>query len=147
MYPIRIFSVIIINFMDPFYGWGSTASKLHGLYEEVVYFLPLSSQKFLVLIWSTLEGWKAESNLEPPSGSEHGTPGLWIKRLKHKLKSSKISKNLLPHIPRTSDTSSSSKLGKNYHVSPNMRVFFEKETTANCFQCGYLTLHKILEKS
>ena len=24
------------------------------------YFLPLSSQKFLVLIWSTLEGWKAE---------------------------------------------------------------------------------------
>ena len=145
MYPIRIFSVIIINFMAAFYGWGSTASRLHSLYEEVVYFLPLSSQKFLVLIWSTLEGWKAESTLEPPSGSQHGTPGLRIKRLKHKLKSSKFSKNLLPHIPRTSDTSS--KLGKNYHVSTNMWVFFEKRTSANCFQCGHLTLHKILEKS
>ena len=33
-------------------------------------------QKFLVLILSTLEGWKGESNLEPPGGFEHGTPGL-----------------------------------------------------------------------
>ena len=30
--------------MSPFYGWGSTASSY---YEEAVYFLPLSSQKFL----------------------------------------------------------------------------------------------------
>ena len=37
-------------------------------FEEAVYFLPFSSQKFLVLILSTLEGWKAESTLEPPSG-------------------------------------------------------------------------------
>ena len=52
-------------------------------FEEVVYFLPLSSQKSLVLILSTSEGWKAESTLEPPSGFEHGTPGLGIQRLNH----------------------------------------------------------------
>ena len=40
--------------------------------KEAVYFLPFSSQKFLVLILSTSEGWKAESTLEPPSGFEHG---------------------------------------------------------------------------
>ena len=34
-------------------GWGSTASRLQSHYEETLYFLPLSSQKFLVLIWST----------------------------------------------------------------------------------------------
>ena len=50
-------------------------------FEEAVYFLPFSSQKFLVLILSTSEGWKAESTLEPPSGLEHGTPGLGIQRL------------------------------------------------------------------
>ena len=43
-------------------------------FEEAVYFLPLSSQKFLVLILPTLE---------PPSGFEHGTPGLGIQRLNH----------------------------------------------------------------
>ena len=36
-------------------------------FEEVVHFLPLSSQKFLVLILSTWEGWKAESTLKPPT--------------------------------------------------------------------------------
>ena len=51
-------------------------------FEEAVYFLPLSSQKFLVLILSTLEGWKAESTLEPPCGFEHGSLGLGIQRLK-----------------------------------------------------------------
>ena len=56
----------------------------YGHFEEPVYFLPLSSQKFLVLILSTSEGWKAESTLEPPSGGfEHGTPGLGIQRLNH----------------------------------------------------------------
>ena len=50
---------------------------------EAVYFLPLSSQKFLVLILSTSEGWKTESTLEQPSGLEHGTPGLRIQRLNH----------------------------------------------------------------
>ena len=47
-------------------------------FEEAVYFLPFSSQKFLVLILSTSEGWKTESTLEPPSSFEHGTPGLGI---------------------------------------------------------------------
>ena len=55
----------------------------YSQFEEAVYFLPLSSQKFLVLILPTSEGWKAESTLEPPSGSEHGTPGLGIQRLDH----------------------------------------------------------------
>ena len=35
-----------------------------------------------VLILPTSEGWKAESTLEPPSGFEHGTPGLGIQHLK-----------------------------------------------------------------
>ena len=48
-----------------------------------MYFLPLSPQKFLVLILSTSEGWKAESTLEPPSGFEHGNPGLAIQCLNH----------------------------------------------------------------
>ena len=37
-------------------------------------FLPLSLQKFLVLIWSTSEGWKAESTLKPPSGIKTRNP-------------------------------------------------------------------------
>ena len=49
--------------------------------EEAVYFLPLSFQKFLVLILSTSEGWRAESTLEPPSGYEHRTPGLGIQQI------------------------------------------------------------------
>ena len=56
--------------MAPFYRWGSTASRLQSHYEETVYFLPPSSQKFLVFIWSTSEGWKAETTLEPPNGFE-----------------------------------------------------------------------------
>ena len=51
--------------------------------EEAVYFLPLSSQIFLVLILLTSKGWKTESTLEPPSGFEHGTPGLEIQDLNH----------------------------------------------------------------
>ena len=41
------------NFVAPFYGWGSTSWRLYNHFEEAVYFLPLSSQKFLVLISST----------------------------------------------------------------------------------------------
>ena len=47
-------------------------------FEVAVYFLPLSCKKFLVLILSTSEGWKAESNLESPSGFEHKNPVLGI---------------------------------------------------------------------
>ena len=66
--------------MPPFYGWGSTVSS-H--YKEAVYFLPLSSQEFLVLNWSTSDRWKVELNLEPSSDFEPGTPGLGMKRLNH----------------------------------------------------------------
>ena len=66
------------NFTAPFYGWGSTVSRLHSHYEETVHFLPLGPQGFRVLNWETLEGWKAELTLEPPSGFEPGTPGLEI---------------------------------------------------------------------
>ena len=52
-------------------------------FEEAVYFLPLSPQKFLVLALSTLEGSMAESTLEAPSGFEHGTSGLGIQPLNH----------------------------------------------------------------
>ena len=73
--------------MFPFYGWGSTASKLQGHYKDAVYFLPVSSQEFLVLIWPTSEGWKIESNFESPSGFEHGDPTffsvLWFKLDSH----------------------------------------------------------------
>ena len=51
-------------FMDV-YGWGSTVSRLQCHYEETVYSVLVSPQEFLVLIWSTSEGWKAESMMEP----------------------------------------------------------------------------------
>ena len=52
-------------------------------FEEAIYFIPQSPQKFLVLTLSTSEEWKAESTLEPPSGFEHWTPGLGIQHLNH----------------------------------------------------------------
>ena len=52
----------------PFFMDGVQLSQGYSHFEEAVYFLPFSSQKFLVLISSTSEGWKAESTLEPPSG-------------------------------------------------------------------------------
>ena len=54
-----------------------------SLFEEAVYFITLSSQKFLILTLSTLEGWKAESTLEPPNGFDHEIPGLDIQHLNH----------------------------------------------------------------
>ena len=39
-----------IYFMAPFYGWGSTASRLQSHFEEAVYFLSPSAQEVLVLI-------------------------------------------------------------------------------------------------
>ena len=62
---------------------GIQLSQGYSHIEEAVYFLPFSSQIFLVLILSTLEGWKAESTLEPPSGFDHGSPGLGIQHLNH----------------------------------------------------------------
>ena len=43
-------------------------------FEEAVYFITLSFQKFLTLILSTFEEWKAELTLESPIGFEHLTP-------------------------------------------------------------------------
>ena len=45
--------------------------------------LPQGYSHFEEAILSTSEGWKAASTLEPPSGFEHGTPGLGIQRLNH----------------------------------------------------------------
>ena len=59
----------------PLFMDGVQLPQGYSHFEEAVYFLPFSSQKFLVLILLTLEGWKAESTLEPPTGFEHRTPG------------------------------------------------------------------------
>ena len=67
--------------MLPFYGWGSNASRLEPLQGG---FLPLRSQRFLVLILSTSEGSTAEFTLEPSSGFKPASPGLGIKHLNHK---------------------------------------------------------------
>ena len=70
----------------------SITSRLQSHFEEAVYFLPLSFQKFLVVIWLTSEGWKAESTLEQPSGFKHETPGLVIQQLNHYVIIQKFSK-------------------------------------------------------
>ena len=67
----------------PFLRMGFNCLNAMIQFEKTVYFLPLSSLKVLVLILPTLEGWKAESTLEPPSSFEHKTPGLEIQCLNH----------------------------------------------------------------
>ena len=62
---------------------GVQLSQGYSNFKEAVYFLPLSSQKSLVLILSTMEGWKAELTLKPPNSFEHGIPGLKIQPLNH----------------------------------------------------------------
>ena len=62
---------------------GVQPPQSYSHFEEAVYFLPFSSQKFLVLILSTSQGWKAESTLEQPSGFDNGTPRLGIQYLNH----------------------------------------------------------------
>ena len=52
-------------------------------FEEAVYFLALTSQKFLMLILSTMEGWKTALTLEPPTGFEHGIFEFRIQRPNH----------------------------------------------------------------
>ena len=42
--------------MAPFYGWGSTVSRLQSHHEETVDFLPLDPHNYLVLIQSASEG-------------------------------------------------------------------------------------------
>ena len=71
------------NFMAPFFMGGVQLPQGYSHFKQAVYFLPFSSQKFLVLNLSTSEGWKAESTLEPPRGFEHRTPRLGIQCLNH----------------------------------------------------------------
>ena len=49
--------------MAPFYGWGDQLPQGQSHFDEAIYFLPLSSQKFLVLIWSPSDRWKTEPTL------------------------------------------------------------------------------------
>ena len=68
--------------MACFYGWRSTASRLEPLREGSLLF----TAKFPEIPGThfiDLGRRKAESTLEPPSGFEHGTPGLGIQRLNH----------------------------------------------------------------
>ena len=46
--------------MAPFFMDGVQLPQHYSHLEEAVHFLPFSSQKFLILILSTWEGWKAE---------------------------------------------------------------------------------------
>ena len=55
--------------MAPFYGWGSTASRLQ----------PLRGGSLLF----TTKFPEIPRILEPPSDSEHRTPGLGIQHLNH----------------------------------------------------------------
>ena len=64
--------------MVPFYDGVQLPQGYRATTYEAVYFLQLSSQKFLVPILSTSGWWKAESTLELHSGFEHDTPGLEI---------------------------------------------------------------------
>ena len=65
--------------MDPFYGWGSTASRLVPHRGGSLLF----TVKFPEVTFINLERMKAESTLELTSGFGHGTPGLGIQRLNH----------------------------------------------------------------
>ena len=57
-----VWQIKVINFLkknklyDPFFMDGVQLPQGYSHFEEAVYFLPLSSQKFLVLILSTSEG-------------------------------------------------------------------------------------------
>ena len=68
--------------MAPFYGWGSTPSRLQplrgGSLLFTIQFPEIPGTHFI-----DLGRMKAESTLEPPSGFEHGTPGLGIQCLNH----------------------------------------------------------------
>ena len=59
--------------MTPFYGWGSTASRL----------VPLRGGSLIFTIKFPDISGTHELTLEPPSGFEHGIPGLEIQRLNH----------------------------------------------------------------
>ena len=43
----------------------------------------LGFQEFLLLNWSSSEGWKTDLTLKPPSGYEPGIPGVGNQGLNH----------------------------------------------------------------
>ena len=57
-------------FMTPFCGWGSIVSRLQSHYKESDYFLPLSPQKFMVIIWLAFlwMGFNCLNTTEPLQG-------------------------------------------------------------------------------
>ena len=59
-------------------------------WHDTVSFSLFSLQEFLVLNWSTLEGWKAELTLKPFSGFEPRTHELGLQLLHHQWKSSNV---------------------------------------------------------
>ena len=68
--------------MTPFYGWGSTASRLEqlrgGSLLSITKLPDIPGTYFTDL--GRMKGWLT---LEPPSGFEHRTPGLGIQCLNH----------------------------------------------------------------
>ena len=72
-----------LKLYDPFLLIGFNVSRLQSLFEETIYFLPLSLKEFLVLIWLTSEWWKTELTLAPPCGIEPGTTELRIQHSNH----------------------------------------------------------------
>ena len=69
--------------MSPFYGWGSTASRLEPLQGGSLLLFTTKFPEIPGTILSTSEGWTAELTLEPPSGFEPGIPELGINHLNH----------------------------------------------------------------
>ena len=68
--------------MSPFYGWGSTVSRLEPLRGGSLLFTStfpeIPGTHFI-----DLARMKGRVTLEPSSGFKHGTPGLTIQRLNH----------------------------------------------------------------
>ena len=74
----EIIKTLWLLFMDEF-----QLLQGYSYFEKAVHFITLSSQKLMVLILSTSEGWKAESTLDTPNSFEHETPGWEIQHLNH----------------------------------------------------------------
>ena len=103
------------NFMSPFYGWASTASRPQPLQGGSL-LLYHCSQKFLV---STSEGGKTESTLETPSGFEHGTPGLRIQCLNHQA-IVQILRTMVYEVFKTLNNLNPVFMKDIFHCSPNV---------------------------
>ena len=127
------------NFIAPFYGWGSTVSRLQSHYKEAVYFLPVSSQTLLVLIWSTSEGYRLSRPWSHPMVLNTGlldweSSALTTRKLRliSKIMASQtgqwnITIHILPNISR-SKGHQTMKFGQ--LIEHNMRnIFLEKSYT------------------